>query len=67
MFKSQVLKQVVRLLMNWLGDGRPLLKKKKNRKYGSAGAEALKAFCFVSVSVFLLKQNPVSVKLPFPY
>ena len=30
-------------------------------------AEALKAFCFVSVSVILPKQNPVSVKLPFPY
>ena len=30
-------------------------------------SEALKAFCFVSVSVILPKQNPVSVKLPFPY
>jgi hypothetical protein len=30
-------------------------------------AEALKAFCFVSVSVILPKHNPVSVKLPFPY
>ena len=33
----------------------------------SSISEALKAFCFVSVSVILPKQNPVSVKLPFPY
>ena len=40
-----------------------LLSSSRHCKY----TEALKAFCFVSVSVILPKQNPVSVKLPFPY
>ena len=45
------------------------LKVSKSRKQFMVSLipEALKGFCFVSVSVILPKQNPVSVKLPFPY